>query len=193
MSSSVKNCKCLFLSSCQAHGRFHSSLFAASNSSCFPFYFPTTAAEGPAIGIGVRCDSVEGGLHWRLRQDEPGRVERAASGFRRSPSDALRLAAPRSVWFGSRLGSEPPLPLEFCLGCCSSTARSSLADGFLRKKIKKKERNLSSKSSLNKQASLLSGLFRLEMNRSAWTLLDEGFPPIQQPATLISDVVIIQC
>lgn len=157
-----------------------------------PFLLPTTTAEGTAIGIGVRCDSVEGGLHWRLRQDEEGRVERAASGFRRSPSDDLRLAAPRSVWFGEQTQVRAATPLKFCLGCCSSTARSSLADGFLRKKIKR-ERGLASKSSLNKQASLFSSLFRLEINRSAWTLLDGGFSPIQQPATLISDVVIIQC
>lgn len=29
----------------------------------------------------------------------------------------------------------------------------------------------------------------MEINRSAWTLLDEGFSQIQQPATLISGVV----
>lgn len=64
VSSPVKKLqpKCLFLSSCQDHGRFHTSLFAASNSRRFPFLLPTSAVEGTPIGIGVRCDSVEGGF-----------------------------------------------------------------------------------------------------------------------------------
>lgn len=177
--------ECLSLSSCQVHF----SLIVASNGSCFPFYFP------PPQRRGRRSVSESDATQWtlvlcpRLRQDEDGRVERAAVALE-------EWQPPTSLRSGLGEDSGPSRHFTPLWPWTPFTRSREQFDGHVfDKEDFKKEGNLSSKSSVNKQASLLSSsLFRLEINRSAWTLLDERvFSQFIGQPTLISSVVIIQC